>query len=114
MVSERYELEIERISEIGKESLQTEALTDYFRKGAAFWLLLEEERKFLETEAATAPLSVWSISSKLYEKVSPPSLLIPIAVSKSYGKKTIFFFIRCSFARQEKTLQDNLSLQSVN
>lgn len=72
MVSERYELEIERISEIGKESLQTEALTDYFRKGAAFWLLLEEERKFLETEAATAPLSVWMAHNHvLYEDILP-------------------------------------------
>ena len=72
MVSERYELEMERISLIGEETLQTEALTDYFRRGAAFWLLLEEERKFLETEASAAPLSVWMAHNHvLYEDILP-------------------------------------------
>lgn len=84
MIELRYELAISRIREMQTEELIREPFGDYFRRMAEFAVLIDEEKKRLESgayeKAAIEELSEWN--RKLYEDI------LPEYYEKSYANPT--------------------------
>lgn len=73
VVQERFELAMERIRQISQESMGNQALDAYFQSVAAFIMLLEDNRQFVERGGLkTAPLEeLRRRNAALYEDVMP-------------------------------------------
>lgn len=73
VVQERFELAMERIRQISQESMGNQALDTYFQSVAAFIMLLEDNRQFVERGGLkTAPLEeLRRRNAALYEDVMP-------------------------------------------
>ena len=73
VIRERFDLALERIRQISMESMENQALDDYFQSVAKFILLLEDNRQFIERGGLqTAPIDeLRQRNAALYADVMP-------------------------------------------
>ena len=73
VIRERFDLALERIRQISMESMENQALDDYFQSVAKFILLLEDNRQFIERGGLqTAPIEeLRQRNAALYADVMP-------------------------------------------
>ncbi len=92
ILQERYELVIERIAQMAQESYEPQAMKAYFDKVAAFLLMLDETKRFLEQGGLeTASLEELQERNRaLYEDVLPEqyetSFLNPTYAAETLGE----------------------------
>lgn len=69
----RYELSMDRIREIPGEKAVSPEFTDYFEKGAEWFILMDEEMRFLSSEEVrkTSISSLKDRNRRLYEEILP-------------------------------------------
>ena len=73
MIDIRYELAMGRISTIAGENIVEPSFVDYFESGASWFLMMQEEEAFLQSEAAETESEdkLRERNSRLYSEILP-------------------------------------------